>query len=545
MIGNFGKSKYKCVQDFNTLNDFAEYMYSNTNGYIYSCIKYNNNGNEIFSSRAVSLKRINLSDLSNTIFSDVLDGQAQDRYITLNTFCKKKTSPLSRKVENSKRLNAFYVDIDCYKMGLSQDAVIYELTNNLNDYAIPHWTFLMKSGRGVYVIWKLRNEDGYIDAVKNKWKVVEDYLCNQLSDLGADKNATDIARVLRVPFSYNAKNGKMVSIVDFCDVDYSIYDIMTEYCPVNLYHTDKSKAIKEKKITPKMKCCADAIAKALGVVSPCNGKDADFGTVWSFINDNKSLIRNSHGELKSYKAKYCAKNADDIIKLMALRKGKENGYREVALFLIRTMLLKATEDTSYALETTLKVNQTFAKPLDEKTVIEATKSAERYYKSRYNYSRAKIAEMLNISESECKALCFRCGDKCVNRKESNQKYYLSILEKKNDKPKKLKIADRRNKINDLVSDGLCCDAICDMLNISKATLYRDMAFLGISFASDTDSDMHNDDNKNEKGIVKIGFKMPIFRHSHFLRLSIIKGNYVPCLSRFARVFFFPCFLIPP
>lgn len=512
-------------------------MYGKTNGYIYSCVKYkHDNGNEVFSSRGLNLARVNTSDMSNTIFSDVLNGKVNDRYMTLNTFWRKKVDAnekpiLARKVENAKRLNAFYVDIDCYKMGLSQETVIYELTECLSSYAIPHWTFLIKSGRGVYVVWKLRNEDGYIDGVKKKWKIVEDYLCSQLQSLGADTNATDISRVLRVPFSYNSKSNSMVEIVEFFDVDYSIYDIMAEYCSEHIqkcYHNNAKAIKKEKKLTPKMIKCADGIAKKLGVNSPCT-ENADYYSVWKFINDNKNLInaksRYTVTTLPSYIARDCAKNADDIERLMALRHGKENGCREVALFLFRTMLLRATEDTTYALERTLELNSTFASPLDVKTVVEATESAERYYKTRYNFSRKKIAEMLNINDSECESLCFLCGANCVrNRQNANRKYYLSTLEKENKTTKESKINERRIRIKKMVNDGFCCDAICKELGISKATLYRDMQVLNITFKSDDiEAVCENEITEAECNVYcDWGEKKSVFGLSHFLRYAVNK-----------------------
>ena len=561
MLGNFGSSTYKCASDFKTLNDFISYMYGKTNGYIYSCVKYKHgNGNEVFSSRGLNLALVDTSDMSNTIFSDVLNGKVNDRYMTLNTFWRKKVDAnekpiLARKVENAKRLNAFYVDIDCYKLGLTQDAVIHELIESSSFLSIPHWTFLIKSGRGVYVIWKLRNEDGYIDEVKRKWKVVEDYLCSQLSYLGADSNATDIARVLRVPFSYNSKSNSMVEIVDFCDVDYSIYDVMAEYCSEHLdkyyHHSDKKATKKEKKLTPKMIKCANGIAEKLGVDSPCT-HDADYMSVWNFINANKNLISKTYyasTSVPSYISRNCAKNADDIERLMTIRKGNENGCREVALFLYRTMLLKATDNASYALSRTLELNKSFASPLDEKTVIEATKSAERYYKTRYNFTRKKIAEMLNLTTSECESLCFLCGDNCVkNRKNINKNYYLNTLAKNNETTKKFKIEERRNRINEMVNDGFCCDAICNELNISKATLYRDMNVLGISFSVQKNDEVNEEiDNKSEKtesqrNASENNEKKAVFCHSHFLRFTFNKGNFVPYpLFRFLVRFHF----IPP
>lgn len=553
MLGTFNQSvKYKSVEDFKSLSDYFHYFFDGVNGYVYSCGKCKNrDGLSVFYNNGVNLNTLDFDDLGHSRrFSDIESRVCYDRYMTLNTFTYVKSDDgkpnLARRVENTKRLNALYVDIDCYNVGMNPEEVIYELTYNLRSYKIPQWTFLIKSGQGVYIVWKLRNEDGYVLQNRQRWQAIEHYLCSQLASLGADTKATDCSRVLRIPFSYNSKNGAQVFIDSFCDVSYSLYELCYDYVPEIYEKSAKSKST-NRKLSSRMIFCADKIAESLGVDSPSTS--SDFKKVWCFINDNKSLIKERSvkysvtGSIPAYRAKCCAENANDIERLMSLRYAEEHGHREVALFLYRLMLMWAFEDAEIALKRTLELNATFSIPLDEKTVIVATESAERHYK-RYNVSRSYISEMLSITLEESEALSFLPPNGCkrkprpkngdgATRAKNNRAYYVRTLENDGKSLKKDKLSIRRAKLSELVSLGYDCASLCSLLGVSRATLYRDLAFLGLSLseashnyseASEGVSEGVDDcDNEMDNSVNNSIF----FPFSFFKTSTIISLNEVP------------------
>lgn len=567
MLGTFRQSlKYKTVDDFRTLSDYFHYFFDDVNGYVYSCGKYHNQkGDEIFYNNGVNLATLDFDDLKHSRrFSDIESRVCYDRYMTLNTFTYVKSKSdgkpcLARRVENAKRLNALFVDIDCYNVGMTPDEIIYELTYNLRDYKVPQWTFLIKSGKGVYVVWKLRNEDGYVVQNRHRWQAIERYLCQQLSPLGADSKATDCSRVLRIPFSYNSKNGAQVYIDSFCDVSYSLYELCYDYVPeVYLKKTVKRKRKPiERRLTSRMIFCADKIAQSLNVPSPT--ESSDFAKVWGFINEHKEMIKersvcySANGSIPAYRAKCCAENASDIERLMAMRFSKEDGHREVALFLYRLMLMWAFEDADLALSRTLALNASFSTPLDANVVSKATESAVRHYK-RYNVSRAYIAEMLDITNEESGLLSFLppFGGKVsrpknvdgAKRAVNNRAYYVRTLAKRGDVPKKDKLSVRREKIAKLVAEGYNCDSICSLIGVSRSTLYRDLSFLGLSLChseSVADSSESIADNNSSEGegvevpcdnsdTQESSMDMGVEEDSHFSAVSDVSFFKTPTIS---------------
>ena len=129
-----------------------------------------------------------------------LDKEGYDVYFALATF--KKAG--SRKVDNVKQLNTFFLDLDCgvskdYK---SQEDAIEALRVFCNKFKLPRPTML-NSGRGVHVYWFLTEPVG----IENWLPVAEllKRLCTQ-SNLLADPAVTaDAARVLRIPNTHNYK----------------------------------------------------------------------------------------------------------------------------------------------------------------------------------------------------------------------------------------------------------------------------------------------------------------------------------------------------
>ncbi|MFR6550327.1 MAG: hypothetical protein ACLUPY_02140 [Paraclostridium sordellii] len=63
------------------------------------------------------------------------------------------------------------------------------------------------------------------------WKAIQEYLYHQLKEFGADRQALDATRILRVPGSINSKSKTVVSIIDEYDYIYDLREIQKEYLP--------------------------------------------------------------------------------------------------------------------------------------------------------------------------------------------------------------------------------------------------------------------------------------------------------------------------
>lgn len=354
-----------------------------------------------------------------------LDLTGQNVYITPNTFYS-----TYRRLEYIKELNALYIDLDYYKTGFTKDQIIMNLEDNYFNKSIPIPNFVIDSGRGMYLIW-------LINAVPGKalplWKGVEEYLYNQLKCFGADRQALDAARILRVPGSINSKSKSIVNILDEYDYIYDLREIQKEFLP-ELRPYEKKKG-RPKKI--------------------------------NFIFRERSLY---YGRIQ------------DIIMLCECREYDLKGHRELILFLYRYYLCSFTEDAKKALDDVLELNSMFKQPLREREVVKATKSAERCYldkNKQYKYKNDTLIELLEITEEEQTYMTIIISKNEYKRRENirGKKNYQKKLKLEGKISKKEQVKLRRKKIKDLLVEGLKQKDIYSQLDISKRTCINDIKYL--------------------------------------------------------------------
>ena len=266
------------------------------------------------------------------------------------------------------------------------------------------------------------------------WKAVEEYFYKTLKEFGADRQALDATRILRVPGSFNSKTHTEVKIIDNYDYLYELREIQSEYMP------ELSEKAPVRRGRPK---------KVL------------------FVHRKRSL----------YHARIL-----DIIKLCELREYDLKGHRELILFLYRYYLCYFTEDVEKALYDTLELNSMFRQPLSEKEVARATKSAEKVYKDQnkdYKYKNETLINLLEITDEEQKEMKTIISDEeyKIRKRLRNTKAYENKLKKEGKLTEKEKISQRRKKIKDLLDKGLMRKDICLTLDISIKTYKRDVKFL--------------------------------------------------------------------
>ncbi len=473
MLGISAKTSYRTIQDFQTASDYLSYLYGDVKGYTAKC--------RISHKDSFYTEFYSTNNIVTTAFSGVLDA-----YVSMNTFFF-KGKKISREQKNLKRLNTCYVDIDCYKANRTKESVLCELEEDYFGSKIPYPTFVIDSGRGLYLIYKLRNEDR--NALP-RWNRVQKYLVEQCLPLGADSSCTDAARILRVPFSVNSKSNTAVKILDFSDLTYSIYDIETEYGIK--YNAGSKKAAKKEKTgvvypygeaTQKMRDFASVLSEKHGVDLP---DFTDYHATQEFIamysgkkNPKKSKIASFHAH-KVYREKNQSRKEEvlkarirDLECLFSMRKG-EDCKREVGLFLYRLWMQELIGDAKEALQKTLEFNATFDVPLNENYVITRTHSAEKKLKDgeTYLYSAKKIKQVLEITKEESKELHSLTK---ISKKTSNRKAYLTRLKKEGKITKKELVTNRRKQISELLKQGMDRKEICRILEISRATYQRDIA----------------------------------------------------------------------
>ena len=351
-------------------------------------------------------------------------------YISLNTFYK-----TYRRIEYLKELKALFIDLDTYKTCFTKEQILMNLNENYFGKNIPIPNFIIDSGRGLYLIWLIKKVPSMALPL---WKAAEDYFYKTLKEFGADRQALDATRILRIPGSINPKTHTEVKIIDNYDYLYELREIQNEYMPELSENTSKRRG-RPKKVV--------------------------------FIHRERSLY---HARIK------------DIIKLCELRVYDMKGHRELILFLYRYYLCYFTEDVEKSLNDTLELNGMFKQPLSENEVIRATKSAEKVYKDQnkdYKYKNETLINLLEISDEEQKEMITIIDDEEYKRRkrlrdrEYQKKKYNESLKIEGKLTEKEKISQRRIKIKDLLQEGLKRKDICLTFDISIKTYKRDIKFL--------------------------------------------------------------------
>ena len=291
----------------------------------------------------------------------------KDVYISQNTFNNR-----SRRLTHLKELKALYIDIDCYKVNLSKEAVKYFLENDLYGQ-IPVPNMLIDSGRGLYYIIFLENTK--VEDLP-KWQLVERYLYEKLKKLGADNKALDATRVLRVVGSTNSKNNELVKVIDTYDYQYTLDEIIENYIPE--VNEDRKEKQKPKGVRKK-------------------GRKKKFVSLFNLYNLYYTRFK-------------------DIKKLVEIRNYEMTGYREITLFLIRYFLNVYHGDDDLVMEEVIEINNSFTEPLEINEVFNATRSgAIGATESVYKYSNDKLIKLLDITPSEQKEMATIIG--------KSEKYY--------------------------------------------------------------------------------------------------------------------------
>lgn len=134
-----------------------------------------------------------------------------------------------------------WVDLDIYKAIPAWDDMTWEertatLTEAVMSSGLPFPTLMIASGRGAYLIWKLKDPVWNVSKKGGKLPItvieaVNERLVKRLSDFGADMRCAEGARVLRVPLSRNSKNGELVKILHNSGLTYALSDLKAAVLP--------------------------------------------------------------------------------------------------------------------------------------------------------------------------------------------------------------------------------------------------------------------------------------------------------------------------
>lgn len=358
-------------------------------------------------------KKDELLEHTEDIINDI------NSYVSQNTFYRPQ-----RRIENIKELRSVYIDIDCYNSKYTKDAVQFFLENDFYGSKIPRPNYLIDSGRGLYYVILIKPVPSMAMPL---WYAVQRYLFNELKKFGADANALDPTRVLRIVGTMNSKSGTCVEVLDAYDYEYSLREIQKEYLP-EISQNKKSKGRPKKMVS----------------------LFTEYSLYYSRIID--------------------------IVKICELRDYDVEGHREVILFLYRYFSACFTNDAKEALNRALELNSKFKNPLPENEVIRDTKSATRAYENKlYKYTNAKLIKILDITLEEQQHLITIISGKEKYRRCAEEKKAKQKAKRRNEQgltKKQQELQDLKLEIEKLNKEGFNNTQISNKLNIDRAKVRR-------------------------------------------------------------------------
>lgn len=417
----------------------------------------------------------------------------KDLYISMNTLKAHK-----RNKENVLGLRYLYMDLDYYKLGLSQSYVLNKLKDEYFEKKIPCPNMIIDSGRGLYLLWKIKESYKAV----YRWRKVQRILFEQLKPLGADGSVVnDESRLLRMVGSINSKSGKEVKVIDYM---YGNRILKLSY--IEKYYGN----------------------------NVCN----------TYSNNKHINIKNSYSS-KDKSLMY--KILNDVTKLLFIRNGKDC-HRESMLFIIRHFTYALTGSANKALERIVYLNSKLRYPLSDKELINATSSAERYIAKNnkiLKFTRNGLINFLNITEQESSMLEYCITDKQVrdNKTKRNRQYYLKQLKSKGKsiyadlKQKKIKL------VKTLINKKLSVSEICKKADISKSTYYNYLVIINKANSSNVvkikltkeqiksvlDKIKNNSPKNSASILIPVGGKTEklILHNLYIVKFIETNDNYIP------------------
>lgn len=148
-----------------------------------------------------------------------------DKYISLNAFDVEDFKNLKhvRSAKNLKQIRMIGIDIDQYNCKLSILEAQDEIFKLIDNGDIPEPNLVLKS-RGIQLFYSLKG--GLSPNRTLLATYITEQIIKKLAHIGADANAKDMARLMRLPESYNSRNGSRVHWEIWNKSSYSTWELL-------------------------------------------------------------------------------------------------------------------------------------------------------------------------------------------------------------------------------------------------------------------------------------------------------------------------------
>lgn len=233
---------------------------------------------------------------------------AYDTWISQATFISK-----NRRAVSLRSVGLLFADLDTYNLpglaGRTPEALVTLFLGYCAAEGLPPPSIILFSGRGLQVKWLLEEtiDRGSILA----WNDVQRALVHVLDGFGADRQARDVSRVLRLEKTVNSKSGEVVRVV----------------------HIEPNTAFGEP-VRYSFEDLAQALLPRLNPLTPLTPQDKEQTCLTQKVHPRRSPSGLSANALNWARL-------EDIRTLWRLRGGVVEGYRETTLFWCMNFLVMA------------------------------------------------------------------------------------------------------------------------------------------------------------------------------------------------------------
>ena len=263
-----------------------------------------------------------------------------------------------------RHLTACYIDLDCYKLGLTVGQCVGMIIDAQDRGEIPPASIITRSGRGVWVFWLLQGDEGpgpvraWPESIST-YRRIERKLLHTFAQYGADPRALDPARITRVPGSLHRSAGVRV--------DYWVQ------------HDQHQRPIAY---------TLNRLAALVGV------RPAKYSPSIAKVVDPK---RSEHGR-KGYRALH-AQRLDKLLRVFAERGKITEGHRNHALFLLVCFMRRCKIDPNEIGSTAAMFGTTQCIPPMRPDEIGSALD-QGYAREQFKFTDYTIADWLGITPAE-------------------------------------------------------------------------------------------------------------------------------------------------
>lgn len=406
-------------------------------------------------------------------------------YMSPNSFFR----PI-RRIENIRKLNSLYIDVDFYHIDKYKDCdheYVMNLINNeyIDSGLLPEPTFIIFTGKGLAYYWLI--EPCHVNVLP-LWNVVQRFLLETLEDVGGDRKSIDSARVMRLVGSLHIETDKRAKIyINDEHLVYKLGDIQHEYLP---------------ELSVQKESLGDRVHKRKHLTSEEYFEKIEAKKNKKTKAKKETKVIGLYNQLKLHYTRFM-----DLVKLQEMRNGYcrnsayelvKTGQREEMCFLYRYWYSLYCNDYDLALDNTLEFNQGFKEPLPEEEVRKITESAvkayeewlidsretdeskrgrqvgnKKYKHKGYNYRNETLIKMLNITVEEMKELQTIISkeikkERQYNKEKAARRNEEGLTKKQAEKKKRLE------EVQKLFEQGYKQIEIAEKLNLDKRVISRDL-----------------------------------------------------------------------